>query len=138
MRGSSRKPFSLTVVLLFTGWAQMAGLAGPQKDDFKGGLAAAPADTSGFVAYCAGNFEACRSAILDVNNMNLMYKMGLAKVDGATACTYPHPGNFHDDSVAATKPILDWLKAHVTARRPKTFDAIQQALAALWPSECTH
>ena len=92
----------------------------------------APADTATFVAYCTDHFEVCRRAVLDVNNINMMQLFG-----GNHGCSFPHTAaKTHGDSITATKAILVWLNANATSRAPKTYDAIEQATKALWPSEC--
>jgi tetratricopeptide (TPR) repeat protein len=97
-----------------------------------------PADTATFVPYCANNFEICRIYVLNVNSRTIINEMG-----GAHGCTFPRPREggrpaFHEASIAATKAILDWLKANGASLAPKPEDAIEQAMAAIWPSECVH
>ncbi|HEY1210836.1 MAG TPA: hypothetical protein VGE85_15835 [Terracidiphilus sp.] len=97
--------------------------------------AAAPSDTESFIAYCTdANFESCRSEVMDVANINLMKQIG-----GTYSCTLPQSDDRLKraaDRITATKAILAWLKANPTKRLPKTYDAISQAMEALWPSEC--
>jgi hypothetical protein len=96
---------------------------------------AAPSDTESFIAYCTdANFESCRSEVMDIANINLMKQIG-----GTYSCTFPQSDDRSKraaDRITATKAILAWLKANPTKRMPKTDDAINQAMAALWPSEC--
>jgi hypothetical protein len=92
----------------------------------------APADTATFVTYCSDHFEVCRKEVLDVNNINMMQLLG-----GNHGCSFPHTAaKTHGDSITATKAILVWLNTNATSRAPKTYDAIEQATKALWPSEC--
>jgi hypothetical protein len=94
-----------------------------------------PADTATFVSYCTdANFERCRSKVMDVDNFNLMNQLS-----GTHGCTFPHSPDRSArvaERIAATKAILVWLKTNPTKRLPKTYDAIDQAIATLWPSEC--
>lgn len=93
----------------------------------------APTDTAAFVSYCANHFETCRNAVLDTNNYNMIRQIG-----GNRACTFPRfkSSEIHADSIQATKQILAWMNDNITSLISKRDDAIQQAMAALWPSEC--
>jgi hypothetical protein len=95
-----------------------------------------PSDTESFVGYCTdANFQSCRNEVLDIDNINLMKQIG-----GTYSCTFPVVSTDRSSQVAertaATKAILAWLRANPTKRLPTTIDAINQAIAALWPSEC--
>jgi tetratricopeptide (TPR) repeat protein len=101
-------------------------------------LQTVPADSAAFVPYCADHFDLCRLTVVDVNNINMMKQMG-----GSHGCTFPRPGTsgraaYHAKSIEATKAILDWQKANSASLAPKRDDAIEQAMTALWPSECAH
>ena len=95
-----------------------------------------PPDTTAFIAYCEDHLESCRSTVVDINNIMMMRQLG-----GNRACSIPSP-NSKDlevrraNSRAATKEIVEWLKANHTSRAPKADDAVIQAIAALWPKEC--
>jgi hypothetical protein len=76
--------------------------------------------------------------VVDINNINMMRQLG-----GNHGCSLPATGAGdrkarHEYYIVATNAILDWLKANRASRAPDTFDAISQAIAALWPSECKH
>jgi hypothetical protein len=89
----------------------------------------APADTTTFVSMCTTDFEDCRNKVLMVSNYNRIRIMG-----GNHGYTFPRtPAQVHADSIAATNAIVDWLKANEAVRAPKTGDAIDQSMAALWP-----
>jgi hypothetical protein len=95
-----------------------------------------PSDTGAFVTYCAGHLEACRLAVVDVNNDMMMKQMG-----GNHGCSLPKPSSADpalrkDERRVWTLAILDWLKANSSVRVQKTNDAIAQAMKALWPKEC--
>jgi tetratricopeptide (TPR) repeat protein len=99
-------------------------------------LADVPADTASFVPYCASHLEGCRQSVMDVNNTTMINEMS-----GAKGCTFPRPANsglqaYRANSREATQKILDWMNASIPSLAPKSDDAIQQAIAALWPSEC--
>jgi hypothetical protein len=95
----------------------------------------APADTAAFVPYCTDHFDGCRTKVITVNNLNKLNQMR-----GVHGCTFPSPHDagqtYHSNSIAATNAILDWLKANSASQAQKPTDAINQAMAALWPSEC--
>jgi hypothetical protein len=94
----------------------------------------APADTTTFVSMCTTDFEVCRNEVLMVSNYNRIKMMG-----GQHGCTFPRtPAEIHADSIAATNGIVDWLKANEAERAPKTSEAIEQSMAALWPNLCEH
>lgn len=101
-------------------------------------LQTVPTDAAAFVPYCADHFDLCRLTVVDVNNINMMNEMG-----GHHGCTFPRPGingreAYHTKSIEATEAILDWQKAKSASLAPKRDDAIEQAMAALWPSECVN
>lgn len=103
---------------------------------FTPAFAAVPEDTAAFVSHCTDHFDECRSEVVDINNINMMQQIG-----GNHACSLPATGAGdrkarHEYYIVATNAILDWLKANSASRAPKTFDAISQAMKALWPSEC--
>jgi hypothetical protein len=94
----------------------------------------APADTTTFVATCATDFEVCRTEVVDVSNYNMIQMMG-----GKHGCTFPHTdAKIHADSIAATNAIIDWLKTNEAVRASKTYDAIVQSMAGIWPNLCEH
>ncbi len=94
----------------------------------------APADTATFISTCTADFEVCRNKVLNVDNFNRIRMLG-----GNHGCTFPHTeAKIHADSIAATNAIVEWLKANEAVRAPKTSDAIQQSMAALWPNLCEH
>jgi hypothetical protein len=103
-----------------------------------------PGETTAFVSYCADHFVDCRNEVRSANNINLMTQMGLMK--GEHACIFPKtepPGGRTQtreeavsDSAAATKAVLTWLNANSATRKPKTMDAINQAIRVLWPANC--
>jgi hypothetical protein len=93
-----------------------------------------PSDTATFVSSCATDFEACRNEVLTISNYNKMAQLTGSPYPG---CTFPHTqATFHNDSIAGTNAIIDWLKANITTAAPKTDDAISQAMKALWPNLC--
>jgi tetratricopeptide (TPR) repeat protein len=93
-----------------------------------------PTDTSSFVSYCANHLEGCRHVVVDVNNINMMRQIG-----GNRGCTIPHTGaGIRADSKDATLKILDWMNANRASLAQESDVAIEQGMAALWPSECKH
>ena len=91
-----------------------------------------PTDTASFVSYCPNHLEGCRHVVVDVNNINMMRQIG-----GNKGCTIPHTsGGVRADSKDATLKILDWMNANRGSLAQKSDVAIEQAMAALWPSEC--
>lgn len=92
-----------------------------------------PADTATWVSSCDTNFEACRHEVVNVYNLNV-----IDILSGAPGCTFPSTGEgkTHADSIPATHAIVDWLNANAGKRSAKTDDAVNQALAALWPKLC--
>jgi hypothetical protein len=103
----------------------------------------APADTAGFLVFCANNFEGCRQEVLSINNFNKLTKLGIG--DGSLGrCTYPETmagaararADSVRDSTAATKAIVAWLTQSSAKRNPKTKQAIVQAEQELWPAGC--
>ena len=94
----------------------------------------APTDTTTFVSMCTTDFEVCRNKVLMVSNYNRIKMMG-----GQHGCTFPRtPAEIHADSIAATNAIVDRLNANGAVRAPKTSEAIEQSMAALWPNLCEH
>jgi hypothetical protein len=54
---------------------------------------------------------------------------------------YPSPegdtaAKRHSVRAAYAGKVLDWLASNATSRLATTKDAIEQAIAALWPSQC--
>jgi len=100
-------------------------------------LATVPANTNAFIPYCTDHFDLCRESVVDVNNFMMIRQLG-----GNHGCTFPTPGDdvaaYHAESIDATKAILEWLKANTASLAPKKDAAIEQAMAALWPSGCEH
>jgi hypothetical protein len=97
-----------------------------------------PPDTAAFVSYCDNHFEACRIAIVDVNNyimINIL--MGDHHGCGLPRFTSPTRDEHTAQRGAEAQKILVWLKANSGSRAGKTDDAITQAIKALWPKECT-
>ena len=107
-----------------------------------------PPDSAAFVSYCDSHLEDCREAVVDVNNMELLKNIHIVGNNQSTktfahvrVCTLPKAGAttlaerkaLHREQ---TITIVNWLKTHNAERRPKTGDAILQAMAALWPKEC--
>jgi tetratricopeptide (TPR) repeat protein len=91
-----------------------------------------PTDTASFVSYCPNHIEGCRHVLVDVNNINMMRQIG-----GNRGCTIPHTGaGTRADSKDAMPKILDWMNANRASLAQKSDVAIEQAMAALWPSEC--
>jgi hypothetical protein len=89
------------------------------------------------LTYCTDHFDACRTEVVNVDNLNSLNQVG----GDHHSCTFPKTGGrtmYHSDTIAATKAILGWLKANSAVRAPKTDDAIEQAMAALWPDRCMH
>jgi hypothetical protein len=110
------------VALMFTAQAQAAVDYGPK-------------DTVTFISSCAANFEACRNEVMTISNYNQIRITGSAY----PGCTFPHTtGGFHADSIVATNAIIDWLKANKAGLPPKTDDAVERAMKALWPNLCEH
>jgi hypothetical protein len=94
----------------------------------------APADTATFLSTCGTDFEICRNKVLMVSNYNRIQMMG-----GNHGCTFPRTqAQIHADSIAATNAIVNWLNANDAVRSPKTTEAIDQSMAALWPNLCEH
>jgi tetratricopeptide (TPR) repeat protein len=93
-----------------------------------------PTDTAAFLPYCAIHIERCRHSVVDANNITMINQL-----NGAIGCTIPRTsGGIRVDSREATPKILDWMNANRALLAPKSIDAIEQAVAALWPSECKH
>lgn len=95
-----------------------------------------PTDTAAFVSYCANHLEGCRHVVVDVNNINMMRQIG-----GNKGCTFPRSSGsgiqgIRTDSREATIKILDWMNANRASLAQKSDVAINQAMAAVWPSEC--
>jgi hypothetical protein len=95
-----------------------------------------PTDTTAFLSYCDSNLEACRLAVVDVNNIMMMRQMG-----GNHGCTLPNPtttdlAKRKEERRVWTVAILDWLKVSGNVRAQNADDAIEQAMKALWPQEC--
>jgi hypothetical protein len=95
----------------------------------------APADTATFVSYCTdATFNDCRLEVVNVFNTEMVNILM-----GKHGCVYPNEsGKMRELSVVATKSVLVWLRANSTTRSPKTYDAIAQAMEALWPNLCVH
>ena len=99
-------------------------------------IAAVPHDTAKFISYCRTEKESCTNAVTDVMNetqIDMLY--------GKYGCTYPRPEGDtrearHLVRMAHTQEILRWLEGKDTSAAATTKEAIKQATAALWPSEC--
>jgi tetratricopeptide (TPR) repeat protein len=99
-------------------------------------LADVPVDTASFVPYCASHLDGCRQSVMSVNNTTMINEMS-----GAKGCTFPKPAApglqaYRANSKQVTQKILDWMNANIPSLAPKSDDAIEQAMGALWPSEC--
>lgn len=104
-----------------------------------------PPDSAAFVSYCDSHLEDCREAVVEVNNRELLKNIHIVgdsqnTVAHVRVCTLPKAGGTLDERKTLhreqTITIVNWLKTHNAERRPKTSDAILQAMAALWPKEC--
>ena len=99
-------------------------------------IAAVPQDTAKFISYCRTEKESCTNAVTDVMNetqIDMLY--------GKYGCIYPRPEGDtrearHLVRMAHTQEILRWLESKGPAAPAPTKEAIKQATAALWPSEC--
>ena len=99
-------------------------------------IAAVPQDTTSFVAFCHTHEEFCANAVTDVENgtlIDILY--------GGYGCPYPKPsGNTvaerHLVHVSYANRILAWLENNGNSRAATTKEAVKQAMAALWPSQC--
>lgn len=92
-----------------------------------------PSDTSSWVASCDTNFENCRHEVVNIHNLNL-----IDTLSDRHGCTIPTAGKMRADSAVATHAIIGWLNANTAVRATKTDDAVNQAIAALWPSLCQY
>lgn len=96
-----------------------------------------PAKTAAFVSYCADHLEDCRLAVRGVDNLQKVKQL----MNHEHACALPWTTKIGEEGKAVVRAqtitILDWLKSHAAMARPKTDDAILQAMAALWPAECS-
>jgi hypothetical protein len=99
--------------------------------------AEAPSSAKEFIVFCRTQAEACRAKIIAVDNENLMIKGGLADKPASQkhACwwgkTWGAPG--HETLSQKAKAVLDWLNDHPEESGLTTDDAINDAIAALWP-----
>ncbi len=130
IRFASRYPLKFAAAVALV--AATALLTRPQSEAAE----TVPADSSAFVTYCTDHLEACRSTVVDINNIMMMRQIG-----GNHACSLPDPKSHNRDEQIAvrraeTKTILVWLKSNSTSRARKTDEAIVQAIKALWPEEC--
>lgn len=99
-------------------------------------IAVVPQDTAKFLSYCRTEKEICTNAVTDVMN-----ETQIEMLYGKYGCLYPRPEGDtrearHLVRVAHTQEILRWLESKGASAPATTKEAVKQATAALWPSEC--
>lgn len=92
-----------------------------------------PANARDFVAFCSSNEKACHDKIVTVDDVNLLIKTGLATKPASQAHACEWGRSTHEQFAEKVKAVLDWLKNHPEEDSLSTDDAINDALAALWP-----